>query len=94
MPLACAIDQALTGTYSGVKYTIGDPLDLDYHVMIDAFLEMCAWKFAVIQKYDQKLIQAKEADWIRTFRRARASDAREPDRQQSLPTPIYASLLT
>lgn len=88
------IDQALDGTYSATKHSIGDPIDLDYHVMIDAFLAMCAWKWSVLMKYDQEIVAAKEAAWIRAFRQARAADFRTPDTQQPIPTPLYARLLT
>lgn len=88
------IDQALTGTYSGVKFSIGDPLALDYHVMLDAFLAMCAWKFAQAISKDQKFINEKEAAWRREFGRARAADYRVPETTVPVPTPIYARLLT
>lgn len=87
------IDQSMTGTYSGVKFTIGDPLDLDYHVMLDAFLAMAAWKFAQVISKDQKFIDGKEATWRRAFGRARAADYRMPERTVPVPTPIYARLL-
>lgn len=89
-----AIDQALTGTYSGVKHSIGDPLDLDYHVMADAFLAMCAWKFAQGISKDTKFINEKEAAWKRSFGRARAADYRVPRATEPVPTPIYARLIT
>lgn len=88
------IDQALEGTYSGVKHSIGDPLDIDYHVMLDAFLAMCAWKFAQGISKDQEFINEKEAAWKRAFGRARAADDRRPETVESVPTPIYARLLT
>lgn len=72
------IDQSVTGTYSGVKYTIGDPLDLDYHVMLDAFLAMCEWRFAVITKQERKVVNDLEGAWIREFGRARGKDFRRP----------------
>lgn len=89
-----SIDQAMDGTYSGVKHSIGDPLDLDYHVMLDAFLAMCAWKFAQIVTKEQEFINAKEAAWKRAFSRARAADYRGPEHTESVPTPIYARLYT
>ena len=88
------IDAALTGTYSSVGYSIGDPLDLDYHVMLEAFLAMCAWKFAIMEKYDSEISDVKEADYLRAFKRARASDSRMPERQDPIPTPLYARLLS
>lgn len=81
------IDQATAGSYSAKKYSIGDPLDLDYHVMVDAFLAMCQWKFAIMLKQSQDVIQAKEADWVRAFRRARAADYREPESSTRQPVP-------
>lgn len=87
------IDQELTGSYSAKPYTIGDPLALDYHVMLDAFLALCEWKFARIIAKDQKFINEKEAAWRREFGRARAADNRTPTMTQAVPTPIYARLL-
>lgn len=72
------IDQSLTGTYSGVKYTIGDPLDLDYKVMLDAFLALCEWEFAVITKQDRKVQMSLEDAWRMEFGRARGRDQRMP----------------
>lgn len=86
------IDAALTGTYSGVKHTIGDPLDLDYHVMLDAFLAMCEWKFANIIKEDRRSIEAKEGNWRRMFARAMAADNRLPKDQGDPPPPRYAEV--
>lgn len=86
------IDAALTGTYSGVKHTIGDPLDLDYHVMLDAFLAMCEWKFASIITKEQKVIDAKEAAWRRQFARAMAADNRTPKDIGEPPPPRYAEV--
>lgn len=73
------MDVAVTGTYSGVKYTIGDPLDLDYHCMLEAFKAMCAWKFAIAIKSDRLVVEEKERNWQREFGRARGADDRSPD---------------
>jgi hypothetical protein len=91
--MSLTIDAELTGTYSGVKHTIGDPLDLDYHVMLDAFLAMCAWKFAQVISKDTDFVKEKEAAWKRAFAGARAADYRVPERTESVPTPIYARLI-
>jgi hypothetical protein len=72
------IDQATDGTYSAVKYTIGDPLDLDYHVMLEAFLAMCQWKFGIVTAQEQKVLDSLESAWQREFGRARANDYRQP----------------
>lgn len=88
------IDQAVVGTYSGKMFSIGDPLDLDYHVMLDAFKALCEWKFAQIISKDMEYIGGKEAEWKRQFGRARAADYRRPERTEPVPTPIYARLLT
>lgn len=85
------IDQALENSYSAKKYTIGDPLDLDYHVMLEAFQAFCVWKFAEGIKSDQKIVEAKEAAWRRAFMRARGADHRMPDRLPStVPVPWHA----
>lgn len=86
------IDQSLDGTYSGAKFTIGDPLDLDYHVMLDAFLSLCEWKFAGIISKEQKVIDAKEAAWRRQFARAMAADNRTPKDIGEPPPPRYAEV--
>lgn len=86
------IDAALTGTYSGVKHTIGDPLDLDYHVMLDAFLALCEWKFAGILTKEQKFIDVKEAAWRRQYARAMAADNRTPKDIGEPPPPRYAEV--
>jgi hypothetical protein len=85
------IDQALTGTYPAVKYTIGDPLDLDYHVMLEAFQALCEWKFASGIRCPQEIVDAKEAAWRRSFGRARAQDFRKPESSQTpVPVPWHA----
>lgn len=83
------IDQSLTGTYSGAKYTIGDPLDLDYHVMLDAFLALCDLKLARLLGQDRQVVTSKEAAWQREFAKARGQDARTPSPQR-MALPRYA----
>ena len=46
------LDSAVTNTYSSVKYTISDPLDLDYSVMLTAFRRLAEYHYAVLQRYD------------------------------------------
>lgn len=88
------IDQAPDGTFSGVKYTICDPLDIDYHVMLDAFKALCTWKFSEAIKESRDNTADKEKAWRREFGRARAADHRVPvETEEPVPTPIYARLL-
>lgn len=71
------IDAVLSGTYSGVKYRISDFIDLDYHVMREAFRKMCEYRFAEnasrqdqgirFRSYGLSLQSAKEADGKRNF---------------------------
>jgi hypothetical protein len=71
------IDSAFDGTYSGVKYRISDFIDLDYHVMREAFRKLCEYRFAEnlsrtdqgsrFRSYQISLQSAKEADGKRKF---------------------------
>jgi hypothetical protein len=90
--VSLTIDQSLEGTHSGAKYTIGDVLDLDYHVMLDAFLALCEWKFANIIKETRPSIEAKEGNWRRMFARAMAADNRTPKDIGEPPPPRYAEV--
>lgn len=87
------IDQAPAGSYSGVKYTIGDPLDLDYQVMLDAFLALCEWKFSIILKEEMDIRNAKEGEFNRQFRMSREQDYRRPrDGAARYPMSRYAEM--
>lgn len=91
---SATIDTAMDGTYSGVKFSIGSPLDIDYHCMLSALLAMCEWKFAIGIKSEQKVIEAKEAAFLREFGRARAADHRRPAETSERPLPRYWEMYT
>jgi hypothetical protein len=61
--ISLTIDAALTTELSGVAYTISDPLDLEPHSMLNAFLRCCEARFARMT--------------IREDRREREASARE-----------------
>lgn len=71
------IDSTLSGTYSAVKYRISDFIDLDYHVMREAFRKCAEYRFAEnlsrtdqgtrYRSYEIALTRAKEADGKRDF---------------------------
>lgn len=86
------IDSAMTGSHSGVKFSIGDPLELDYHCMMEAFRSLCEWRFSVLLKDDRKVTAEKESQFIRDFRRAREADNREPSDSGRIPLPRYWEL--
>lgn len=88
------IDQTVDGTYSGAKYTIGSPLDFDYHVMLDAFLAMARWKFAILLQKSATDVEHAHNNWIRAFRIARGNDNRRPTNQSPFPMPRYWQVYT
>lgn len=72
------IDAVLSGTYtSATKYRISDYIDLDYHVMREAFRKLCEYRFsenaaketqgASFRSFTNALTNAKEADGRRSF---------------------------
>lgn len=89
---AITLDQSMTGAYSGVKYSIGDPLDLDYHCMLDALKALCEWRWVTAIKSDRVTIRDREDAWRREFARARGADDRIPDERSRYYLPWHPRL--
>lgn len=69
------IDTATTGTYSGVKYTIGSPVDLETGAMYSAFQRQAEWVFARLQK-ERKDIDDRYGRFILALKAAMGADNR------------------
>lgn len=70
------LEEAPAGTYSSdTKFSIGDPLDIE-PAMLRAFWKMCEWYLAQKLREKRADIDAREGEWIREYRRARAADFR------------------
>lgn len=68
------LDEAVEGTYSGTKYTIGDPIDVTPEVW-NLFLRMCERASVfLIPKMDQ--LSLRESMYRDALRKAKAADAR------------------
>lgn len=84
------IDEALSGTYSAMKYSIGAPVDLEYDVMLTAFHRLCERNFAVILK-EKRVIEEKEALFEDALHYAMGADYRFNEPVESLygAVPLY-----
>lgn len=69
--------QAPTGTYSGTKFRITDPLDMDA-VMVQAFLRRAEFEMALMLNRGESRIAAAEDMYRRELTRALENDIRRP----------------
>lgn len=66
------LESAAPATYTGVKFTISDPIDLDETTMMNVFYRLCEYKLAAVRPmrdrmnpaklYQDALVLAREAD--------------------------------
>ena len=71
------IDSEPGQTFTGVKYEISDPLDIEPGAMYRALLRRAEYELAIQRhKDDPKAIEVAEGRWIRACREAMAADNR------------------
>lgn len=59
---ALTLVDAADAAYSGVKYTLSDPIDIEDNAMLDAFLRIAEFKYARLARMDAKVIDRYERE--------------------------------
>lgn len=70
------IDAAVDGTYSGHKYRISDPLDIEHGAMLTAYLKCCEYELAQNLSKDPQIIMMKGQRFMQALELAKVADAR------------------
>lgn len=85
------LDSALPEAFSGVKYTVSDPADIEDGAMLNALLACCEYWFSRARNMkDRKEIEER---WLRELSRAMETDSRSLARRQAGAWPGYGRRL-
>lgn len=81
---ALTLTDAATAAYSGVKYTLSDPLDLEEGAMLSAFWRLAEANYARLARFELPVIQMYEMQARNAVILAKENDVRSVGRQNSM----------
>jgi hypothetical protein len=87
------VDTTYPTTYSGVKYIISDPIDIEAGAMLNCFLRCCEKNLSYSRK-DKNIISLAEQNWRFALMAAREADARHFQPQVAGEYGVHATRLS